>query len=137
MSVDTSEYLKYKGQFPKNGTVFAAMLIDLLSFNFIMAIILKIYGLIASGLFDKYTLGRVGFVIYVLSLLLIPILSAKAQTLGQFLTKTKIKAVNGGDLPIHKAILRWVYSVFSPVGYSQKPVPWYDFKTGAVMLKKQ
>lgn len=136
MSVDTKEYLKYKGQFPKNGAVFAAMLIDLLSFNFIMAIVLKFYGMIAAQIFDRYTTGRIGFVIYVLSLLLIPILSAKSQTLGQRITKIKIQSVSGESLPIGKAILRWIYSIFSPVGYSQKPVPWYDFKTGAVLIKK-
>ena len=43
--------------------------------------------------------------------------------------------ISGESLPIIKAIIRWLYSIFSPVGYSQKPVPWYDLKTGAVLIK--
>lgn len=134
--IDTKEYLKYKGQFPTNGAVFVAMLIDLFTFHIGIFLFLKLYGLVAQSVFDKYTIGRIGFFIYCISLLLIPVLSAKAQTLGQFITKIKIQAVSGESLAIHKAVIRWVYSIISPVGYSQKPVPWYDLKTGAVLIKR-
>ena len=134
--VDTKEYLKYKGQFPTNSAVFMAMLIDLFSFHIFIFLFLKLYGLVAGSMMNKYTIGRIGFVIYCISLLLIPILTAKAQTLGQFITKIKIQSVTGESLAIPNAIIRWFYSIISPVGYSQKAVPWYDLKTGAVLVKR-
>lgn len=112
------------------------MFIDLIAFHLVVFLLLKLYATIAHGFLDRYTVGTLGFTFYCLSLLIIPILSAKAQTLGQLITKTKIQAVSGDNLPIKNAILRWIYSIFSPVGYSQKPVPWYDLKTGAIMIKK-
>lgn len=135
-NIDTKEYLKYKGKFPTNSAVFIAMLIDLFAFHIVVFILLKIYGIIAGGVLDKYTLGRIGFVLYCISLFIIPVLSAKAQTLGQYITKIKIQSVNGESLTIPNAIIRWFYSIISPVGYSQKAVPWYDLKTGAVLIKK-
>jgi len=133
--LDTNLYLKYKGQFPKNSEIFISMFIDLIAFHLIIFILLKIYASIAHGFMDKYSVGTLGFIIYCISLFIIPILSSKARTLGQIMTKTKIQSVSGENLPIIKAIIRWIYSIFSPVGYSQKPVPWYDLKTGAVLIK--
>lgn len=134
--MDANAYLKYKGKFPKNSEVFLAMFIDLISFHLVIFTLLKIYALIAHSFMDKYLVGNIGFLIYVISLLIIPTLSAKAQTLGQYITKTKIQSVDGTNLSIGKAILRWICSTISFVGYSQKAVPWYDSKFNAVMIKK-
>lgn len=131
-----SDYLKFKGQYPKSSKIFTAMFIDLIVVNIIAVIVLKVYGMIFSGVLDRFTYGYVGFAIYLVCLLYVPILSAKSQTVGQRFTHIKIRDVmTGGNLSITTAISRWLMSVISPFGYNHKKVPWFDRKFNTVLLK--
>ena len=131
-----SDYLKFKGQYPKSSKIFTAMFIDLIVVNIFAFIVLKIYGLIFSGVFNKFTYGYVGFAIYLLCLLYVPILSAKAQTVGQKFTHIKIRdVITGNQMSVATAVSRWLMSVISPFGYNHKKVPWFDRKFNTVLLE--
>ncbi|MCO4755523.1 MAG: RDD family protein [Bacteriovoracaceae bacterium] len=131
-----SDYLKFKGQYPKSSKIFTAMFVDLIVVNIIAIIVLKVYGLIFSDVFDKFVYGYVGFAIYLVCLLYVPILSAKSQTLGQRFTHIKIRNVlTGENMSVGVAITRWLMSVISPFGYNHKKVPWFDRKFDTVMLE--
>lgn len=131
-----SDYLKYKGQYPKSSKIFQAMAIDAVVVNIIAIIVLKIYGLALSGVLDRFVYGYLGFGIYLICLLYVPIFSSKSQTLGQKLAGIKIRnVISGENVSVGVAITRWLMSIISPFGYNQKKVPWFDRKFDAVMLE--
>lgn len=128
------DYLQYKGRFPKNSKIFQAMFVDLVAVNLIAIVVLKIYGLIAGSFLDKYTMSYIGFGIYLICLLYVPVMSAKGQTLGQRLFHLKIQKVDGSNMSVATAVKRWLFSVVSPFGYNHKKVPWFDRKYDTILI---
>lgn len=121
--------------FAQNWKIFLAMFIDFIAVNLFALIFINAYAAIFRNILDRYTLGYIGFGLYIFCLLLIPILSALAQTPGQFLTKTRIVSQAGNKLNIFTAIARWFCSIISLSGYNLKNVPWYDRQFSARMVK--
>ena len=115
-------------KFPVGKQVFMAMFIDLIVVNIIGIIVVKIYAAIFRGMMDKYTLSYIGFAIYCLCLLYVPILSALAQTVGQKIMGVKIVTDKGESASVLKAILRWFFSIISLFGYNSSNIPWFDRK---------
>lgn len=133
-TVNEQDYLQYKGQYPAYGSIFTAMFIDLIVVNAFAIIILKIYSGLFDSMMDKYTKGYVGFFLYLICLLYVPVLSAKAQTVGQMFAKIKIRNCDGSHMNYGVSILRWSLSIFSPNGYGSKKVPWFDRKCNTVLI---
>ncbi len=130
-----SEYLKHKGHYPKYGSIFTAMFVDLLFVNCLAFVVIKIYSLIFGPFLDRYTLSYIGFGLYVLCLFTVPVLSAKSCTLGQKVTGIRLRMANGEKMSVPTAIIRWISSIFSFVGYGSKRVPSFDRKNGTVCIK--
>jgi uncharacterized RDD family membrane protein YckC len=121
-------------KFPEGRQVFTAMLIDLIIVNIIGIIIVNIYSAICRGFIDKYTLSYIGFAIYCLCLLYVPVLSALAQTVGQKLMGIKIVSDKGEQANVLKAIVRWLFSIVSLFGYNSSNIPWFDRKLGLRLI---
>lgn len=132
-----NDYLKYKGRFPKNSRIFTAMFIDLIVVNILAFVVIKLYAVIFAGILDKYTLSYIGFVIYLLCLLYVPIFSAVKQTVGQKMVHIKIQKVDGSNMGVGAAILRWLYSIFSPFGYNHRKVPKFDRKFDTILISSK
>lgn len=126
-----------KNIYPRPNKIFMAMFIDLIVVNIIGIGIVKVYAAIASNFLDKYTLSYIGFGIYCFCLLYVPILSAKAQTLGQKIYKFELRSQAGSKPSIAAAIGRWFCSIFSLVGYNQSPIPWFDRRFNLVLVTKK
>ena len=129
-----SDYLKYKGRFPKNSRIFTAMFIDLFVVNILAFAVIKTYAMLFSGILDKYTLSYIGFVIYIICLFTVPILSSVKQTVGQRVAHIKIQSVDGSNMGLGTAIKRWILSIVSPMGYNHKKVPWFDRKYDTILI---
>lgn len=121
-------------KFPQSNSIFLAMFIDLIVVNIIGISIVKIYAAIASNFLDKYTLSYIGFALYCICLLYVPVLSALCQTVGQKITKIKIVKTDGSQPKVSTAILRWFLSIFSLFGYNQSTIPWFDRKLGLKLI---
>lgn len=110
------------------------MFIDLIVVNIIGIVVVNIYAAIFRGFMDKYTLSYIGFVIYCICLLYVPVLSALAQTVGQKVMGIKIVTDKGQKPNVIKAILRWTFSIVSLFGYNSSNIPWFDRKLGLRLI---
>lgn len=133
-SFKESDYLKFKGRFPQNSKIFAAMFVDFLVVNFLAAIVLKLYGALFSQVLDRFSFGYIGFALYLGLLLYVPLMSSLSQTVGQRLYQLKIVKVDGSKFTFATACARWFLSIVSPFGYNHKKVPWFDRKFSTALI---